>query len=877
MQNNFNSSVFGDNMSFWQGRVADDSAWQTNAVDTNRPDPEKPGWGQRVKVRIFGRDPADKEVLPDQHLKMATILNSPNAGSGAGGAVMSHQIKQGDLVFGVYTDGAEQQQPVIMGVLAHSSQTQLEAGDPEEGFTARSDYKGVSGDKTVARKDQVSGTGQPREQNDDPNQTGASNDDEALDKSKKTPVKSKCDKDNTDAKTIKVIMDNLMLMTSYAKAAQKNSQNNQGFSLAAAPDFLSAEKDKSAKLIAGVLKDTLAKARGAAISELNAQLEKATPALFPNQREDLKKATEKGTDGLACAFNKIISGLVDLVSNLLEDLINQYVIAPICAIEDFLASIIDNIVGQISGALESIFGAFQDLFGGNPLGGALDFISGAFDIIAAVVQFFTCDEEENCPGYDGWSFGSGSVEGGGFSQGLGKKLKGIVGEGGPLGDCPVLPVPCGPPSISFSGGGGSGAAGNPVVNTAGAILGIDITNPGSGYNSPPTITISDACGSGAGAVAKALIGPLDGLIDPDADGNSSTVASGAAGYTPPQGVTQVQMLNSGYNYLSSPNGSSGGAGVEVLNPGDAMYITPSIPGGGGGDVPGGATGAGTGTGGSGAGTGTGGSGYTGLGANGGGSIEYYDTGETFPVQEGGQIGLGVGVEGSIYDDNGELVQNIIGQGFSSPVEVEFNLGGGPDYTLYEYTGDGEASDQNAGKSPNIDSNNWIPISGDFEDANIPKWSDKLQYYPGSVVKYNGSPSTGYFTVPGALDPETTTVIDSSSELTSGNKYAVVLSLQDVLIIDPGYGYDESDNIFITPSNGAKLSVEYDKFGKVSKVNILDPGLGFTDIPEIGIISNTGYNARFRPVFNIRRLSDEDFETLPAGTDIISVVDCVGKF
>ena len=68
--------------------------------------------------------------------------------------------------------------------------------------------------------------------------------------------------------------------------------------------------------------------------------------------------------------------------------------------------------------------------------------------------------------------------------------------------------------------------------------------------------------------------------------------------------------------------------------------------------------------------GTGGSGYTGLGANGGGSIEYYDSGETFPVQEGGQIGLGVGVEGSIYDENGELVQTIIGEGFSNPVEVE---------------------------------------------------------------------------------------------------------------------------------------------------------------------------------------------------------------
>ena len=55
-------------------------------------------------------------------------------------------------------------------------------------------------------------------------------------------------------------------------------------------------------------------------------------------------------------------------------------------------------------------------------------------------------------------------------------------------------------------------------------------------------------------VAKAVIGPLDGLIDPDADGNSSTVTSGAAGYTPPQGVTQVQMQDFGFNYLQTPNG-----------------------------------------------------------------------------------------------------------------------------------------------------------------------------------------------------------------------------------------------------------------------------------------------------------------------------------
>ena len=106
---------------------------------------------------------------------------------------------------------------------------------------------------------------------------------------------------------------------------------------------------------------------------------------------------------------RLLQVLLILVEGLLSDLVNQYVVAPICAVEDFLSSIIDNIVGQISDALESIFNTFQSLFGGSPIGGALDFISGAFDIIAAIVQFFTCDEEENCPGYDGWSFGSGSV------------------------------------------------------------------------------------------------------------------------------------------------------------------------------------------------------------------------------------------------------------------------------------------------------------------------------------------------------------------------------------------------------------------------------------------------------------------------------------
>lgn len=48
------------------------------------------------------------------------------------------------------------------------------------------------------------------------------------------------------------------------------------------------------------------------------------------------------------------------------------------------------------------------------------------------------------------------------------------------------------PTISFSGGGGSGAAATCTVDSEGAINGFTISNAGSGYTSPPTVTITPA-------------------------------------------------------------------------------------------------------------------------------------------------------------------------------------------------------------------------------------------------------------------------------------------------------------------------------------------------------------------------------------------------
>lgn len=60
------------------------------------------------------------------------------------------------------------------------------------------------------------------------------------------------------------------------------------------------------------------------------------------------------------------------------------------------------------------------------------------------------------------------------------------------------------PTVSFSGGGGSGAAATAYVGTGGAITAILVTNHGSGYTSAPTVSFSG--GGGSGATATATVG-----------------------------------------------------------------------------------------------------------------------------------------------------------------------------------------------------------------------------------------------------------------------------------------------------------------------------------------------------------------------------------
>lgn len=81
------------------------------------------------------------------------------------------------------------------------------------------------------------------------------------------------------------------------------------------------------------------------------------------------------------------------------------------------------------------------------------------------------------------------------------------------------PVSCRPPVINIFGGGGLGGAAIPLFGSivgepgskTGSIIGIQLTNPGYGYQFPPFVEIVDECGQGYGAVARAVLND-DGTI-----------------------------------------------------------------------------------------------------------------------------------------------------------------------------------------------------------------------------------------------------------------------------------------------------------------------------------------------------------------------------
>jgi len=104
------------------------------------------------------------------------------------------------------------------------------------------------------------------------------------------------------------------------------------------------------------------------------------------------------------------------------------------------------------------------------------------------------------------------------------------------------------------------------------------------------------------------------------------------------------------------------------------------------------------------------------------------------------------------------------------------------------------------------------------------------------------------------------------------QYPAIIELTGVTVTNPGFNHNCGvDKIEITPSNGTVLSYSCDPFGKIKSVSV-DKGGRFTELPQIRMNTETGFNATFVPNFNIVR---DPQPVEPVLTDVVQVFDLVG--
>ena len=292
-------------------------------------------------------------------------------------------------------------------------------------------------------------------------------------------------------------------------------------------------------------------------------------------------------DGLGCLTSKVVSAMSGVISDMLTSMTKNMLNAPTCATQQFVGALTNKIADSIDNKVAPLLSPIQNIL--SPIGAKFpikDKIMGGIDFMSKVGGLFKCELPEKQTSsfkytIDGLlkkDLGAGEhkslingamnaaattnsflqkAESGlsKFEQAYGKwSIFGSpVDSGGAHesaftgGNCYTgNQFACGPAEVDFFGGnGGSGAKGNVILGNfltkfdkddiygslrkTASIIGVEITDPGSGYTSPPLISFGDKCDQGYGAYGKANI---------DKNPNSPTYGQ----------VTSVTMTSIGENY-----------------------------------------------------------------------------------------------------------------------------------------------------------------------------------------------------------------------------------------------------------------------------------------------------------------------------------------
>ena len=837
---------------------------------------------REVRVRISEIHTPDATALPNNKLPWAEVLSSLNTGSGFLFTGAPPQISVGDSVIVRFRNG-NRSKPVVMSVKGrtfyeNAYPTNLDPKNALDAFANRPISLGVPNvpnygflDANLFNfntaeffvKDNWHVNIQPFE----------------------TDLAIPCPDEVNDATEVKTAISNTIKeIERFRKQVNQFATDRLNFI-----GEVQLKVDKYAEIISGWISNKIKWLQEEILKRINAASVNTANALSLNSRFPIREGQNILVQAIYCLFNKILDKITDAIVNFLLDMIDRFILVPLCAIENLLQSLLSKILGLIT----SVLGSIASLIGS--ISGLVDqILSTIIDLLA----LFDCEPPKQCPEINKWNLldGAGDNAEGfefdinsilknaeSFAQQVGNIARSVydpdTGEllgididdfdlnlNDALSDlsCSGAPLLCGPPRISFFGGGGSGATGNTIISSAGELLGVDITGTGSGYSSTPFASIVDDCGKGKGAVVK----PRLGIIPPELTFTAKAIANGVIELNWKTKRAKVVKTNFGSSLLSGT--------VNVTPTQDTTYTVKAI-------------------------------GKYGQYREKSVIVRVNNNALEYPDEEITTLNIN-----DVVEDIYEIVDD--------------GTGGSDNGDQTDDGGDTGGDTQCPPEQPFV-SNRRVPTKIDPEDLGVISvlvvdpgygylpspdgslggegrtWANPedtvvkrkdgrydLPYPPNSVVQLN---KCDYVQPPGE-DPfrpdEDTEYITPEPPVGYGNvirgtepsfgngEYNVVLYICEVEILNSGIGYSPTDTIKIIPDNGAQLQPTFDKNGSLVKVQIVSPGIGFAEFPNIFIESNTGFNAQMIPKLCVERVGDliEEDPNKYDGKQIISVVDCVGR-
>jgi len=312
---------------WWVGQIMDDAKWRENISDKKfEGTAEIPGWGYRYKVRIIGLHDREEATVPSDQLPWAQVMYPITAGGGQAGARQTPNLRQGNFVFGFFLDGAEQEVPVIMGVLGNNAQTKL----LKETSTDKANYAGVSGYAKGEKPDPALKVANEYILTDNKTFKEDSTATHLLQSadvkrndlytSFTIPLASPCKKQNSQMSNIQTIIKNLTyeinkIQQEFLSPIDAAARSNKK---------VAEVVKKATNAISGYVKSIMDRVRSFVIKQYNIKIAPTVDKIFPNARHKLLELKEKANLKLVCLFNKIIGNLPKLIGGFLNNAYGKY-------------------------------------------------------------------------------------------------------------------------------------------------------------------------------------------------------------------------------------------------------------------------------------------------------------------------------------------------------------------------------------------------------------------------------------------------------------------------------------------------------------------------------------------------------------------------